>query len=106
MINLKIDSYFKNLVEEKIILEFRLKNIDETRNYFVEEIDQNELMNNKRKMVCKTIDYIEHFLILVSTVTGRISISTFDSLAGVSIGIMSSAIGLKIWAITSGIKKV
>ena len=96
MINLKIDSYFKNLVEEKIILEFRLKNIDETRNYFVEEIDQNELMNNKRKMVCKTIDYIEHFLILVSTVTGRISISTFDSLAGVSIGIMSSAIGLKI----------
>ena len=106
MINLKIDSYFKNLVEEKIILEFRLKNIDETRNYFVEEIDQNELMNNKRKMVCKTIDYIEHFLILVSTVTGRISISTFDSLAGVSIGIMSSAIGLKIWTITSGIKKV
>ena len=106
MINLKIDSYFKNLVEEKIILEFRLKNIDETRNYFVEEIDQNELMNNKRKMVCKTIDYIEHFLILVSTVTGRISVSTFDSLAGVSIGIMSSAIGLKIWAITSGIKKV
>ena len=96
MINLKIGSYFKNLVEEKIILEFRLKNIDETRNYFVEEIDQNELMNNKRKMVCKTIDYIEHFLILVSTVTGRISISTFDSLAGVSIGIMSSAIGLKI----------
>ena len=106
MINLKIDSYFKNLVEKKIILEFRLKNIDETRNYFVEEIDQNELMNNKRKMVCKTIDYIEHFLILVSTVTGRISISTFDSLAGVSIGIMSSAIGLKILAITSGIKKV
>ena len=106
MINLKIDSYFKNLVEKKIILEFRLKNIDETRNYFVEEIDQNELMNNKRKMVCKTIDYIEHFLILVSTVTGRISISTFDSLAGVSIGIMSSAIGLKILAITSGIRKV
>ena len=106
MINLKIDSYFKNLVEEKIILEFRLKNIDETRNYFVEETDQNELMNNKRKMVCKTTDYIEHFLLLVSTVTGRISISTFDSLAGISIGIMSSAIGLKIWAITSGIRKV
>ena len=27
--------------------EFRLKNIDETRNYFLEEIEQNELMSKK-----------------------------------------------------------
>ena len=26
------------------IQEFRLKNVDETRNYFVEEINQNELI--------------------------------------------------------------
>ena len=28
---------------------FRLKNIDETRNYFLEEIKQNELMTKKYK---------------------------------------------------------
>ena len=28
-----------NVAEENIIQEFRLKNIDETRNYFIEEIN-------------------------------------------------------------------
>ena len=31
------------MVEENISQEFRLKNIDEIRNYFIEEINQNEL---------------------------------------------------------------
>ena len=33
------------MVKENISQEFRLKNVDETRNYFVEEIEQNELMS-------------------------------------------------------------
>ena len=37
--------------------------------------------------------------------TGCISTSAFTSLIGISIGITSSAIGLKIFAITAGIKK-
>ena len=32
------------MVEKNISLGFRLKNIDETRNYFIEKIEQNELM--------------------------------------------------------------
>ena len=35
------------MVEENINQEFRLKNIDETRNYFLKEIEQNELMSKK-----------------------------------------------------------
>ena len=31
------------MIEENISQEFRLKNTDKTRDYFVEEIDQNEL---------------------------------------------------------------
>ena len=49
MVKLKIYNYFKNMVEENISQEFRLKNIDETRNYFLEEIKRNELMCKKRK---------------------------------------------------------
>ena len=47
--------------------EFRLKNINKTRNYLLEEIKQNELMSRKHKKVCTTVIYIDHFLILAST---------------------------------------
>ena len=73
------------MVEENIIQEFRLKNIDETRNYFLEEIKQNELMSKKHKKVCTTLNYIEHFFILSFTITGCISISAFSSLIGIFI---------------------
>ena len=37
------------MVEENISQELRFKNIDETRNYFLEKIKQNELMSRKWK---------------------------------------------------------
>ena len=52
--------------EENINQEFRLKNIDKTRNYFVEEIEQTELMSKKLKKICTTVNYIEHFFILAN----------------------------------------
>ena len=64
---------------------------------------QNELMSKKHKNVFTTLNYIQHFLILTSTITGCISISDFASLFGISIGITSSATGLEIFAITRGI---
>ena len=54
--------------KENISQEFKLKIIYEARNYFTEEIQQNELMNKKPKKVCTTLNYIEHFLILLSAV--------------------------------------
>ena len=55
--------------------------------------------------MCANLIYIEHFLILGSTIPGWISISAFVSLVAVPIEITSSAIGLKICPITAGIKK-
>ena len=92
------------MVEEKINQEFRFKKIDETRNYFFEEIKQNELMSKKRIKVCTTLDYIEHFLTLASTITGCISIYVFASLLGIPVQIKRSVKGLKICPITAGIK--
>ena len=54
------------MAEENISQEFRLKNIDETRNYSIEEINRNELISTKPKKVYSTLNYIEHFLILGS----------------------------------------
>ena len=94
------------MVEENISQEFRFKKIDETGNYFIEEINKNELMSKKHKKICSTLNYIEHFLILSSTITGCVSISAFASFVSIPIGIKSSAIGLNICAIISGIEKI
>ena len=51
------------------------------------------------------MNYIDHSLIAISTITECISISTFASLLGIPIGIGSSTIELKICVITAGIKK-
>ena len=63
-------------------------------------------MSKKYKKGCRVLNYIDQSLILISTISGCVSISAFASLVGISIGITSSAIGLKICAITAGIKSI
>ena len=67
-----------------------MKNTEETRNYFIKVIDQNELISNQHKKVCTTLCYIEHFFIYVPA---------FPSLFVIPIGIASSAVALKSHAI-------
>ena len=53
------------MAKENISQEFRLKNMDETRKYLIEEIYQNELMRKKHKKVC------------ITCIIGCVSISDF-----------------------------
>ena len=62
---------------KEVSLEFRLRKIDETRNYRLDEI-KHGLMSEKYKKTCKYLNYVEILLILASTVT--VSISVFASL--------------------------
>ena len=62
-------------------------------------------MSKKHKKLFTTLNYIEHCLILASTITGCISISAFASLLGIPIRNSSSPIGLEICAITAAITK-
>ena len=57
------------------------------------------------KKDCTTLNHVEHFLIVASTITESISISAFASLISIPIGITSSSIGLKIPANNVGIKR-
>ena len=86
--------------EESKSQELRLKNIEKTRNYFVEVIEQNEFSSEKHNKICTTLNYIEHFLILASLVTKRISISAFAFLVGISIGSLKN-----LWNNCSNFKK-
>ena len=62
-------------------------------------------MSEKYKKACKYLNYVEHLLILVSTVTGCVSVSAFASLVCVPVGISSFAVKIKMCTITVGIKK-
>ena len=59
----RIYKYFK----EKYILslEFRLRKLDKKRNYLLEQMKHNDLMNQKYKNTCKYLNYVEKLLILV-----------------------------------------
>ena len=71
--------------EENVKQEFRLKRLDEIRNNLIEEINRNELMSKKHKKVCRVLNFIDHSLIVTSTITGCVSISTFASLVSIPI---------------------
>ena len=91
------------MTEENISQEFRLKNIDETRNYFIEKTNQNKLVREK---LCGVSNSSEHLLILASTLLDVFQISAFALLLEILVGITSSAVGLENFVITAEIKKV
>ena len=47
------------MAEENISQNLILKDIDETRNYLMEEIKQNDLMNKNHNKSCLVLNYIE-----------------------------------------------
>ena len=61
-------------------------------------------MSKKYKKVCATLNHIEQLFILASAVTGCVSISALASLVCFRIGITYTAVGLKIYTITAGVK--
>ena len=81
-----------------------INKIDESINYLLEEKKHNELVSKKHKKTCKTLNCIEHLLILASTFTGCVLISAFASVVGIPVGITSSTVSLKICVITARIK--
>ena len=96
--------YITILRINKLSLEFRIKKIDETRNSLYEEIKHSDLMSEKYKKTCNCLNYVEHLLILVLTITSCVSVSTFVSLVCVPVGITTSVVGIKICVINARIK--
>ena len=75
------------------------------RKFFLEDIEEKELMNRRYKNVCANLNYIEQFLILTSTITGCISVSPFASLLDIPMEVTSFAIGLTICGVAAGNEK-
>ena len=79
----------------------RLENVEEIKCYFIEEINQNELMSKKQKRNCAVLNCIENLLVFTSAVIECVFISTFAYLFGFPLVLTSSALGLKNCTITS-----
>ena len=62
-------------------------------------------MSEKYRKTYKYLNYIEYLRILVSVVTGWVSISSFASLVCVPVDITSPSVETKLCTITGGIKR-
>ena len=83
---------------------FRLDEISQIENYFIEEISQRKTCSQKLSKYVATFDYIDKTLIVLSATSGGISIISFTSTTGAPVGIASASFTL-IFFLTTGIVK-
>ena len=83
---------------------FRLDGISKIENYFIEEINQKKSCSKKLSKYVAAFYYIDKILIVLSAITGGVSICSFTSCAGAPVGVASASFNL-IFSLTAGITK-
>ena len=84
--------------------QFRLKRINEIRDYFVAEIKERNLMRKRLSKYIASFDYFDKSLILLSVTTSSISIASFATVIGAPVGIVSASFS-HVFSISTGIIK-
>ena len=84
---------------------FRLDEISNIENYFFEEINQRKSCSKKLSKYVTAFDYRDKILIVLSAVTGGVSICSFTSIVGVPVGIESASFTL-IFSLSTGVTKI
>ena len=82
----------------------RLDEISKLENYFIEEINQRKSYSQKLNKYITASDYIDKILIVLNATTGGVSIISFVSVIGASVGIVSASFTL-IFSLATGIVK-
>ena len=83
---------------------FRLYEIKNNDNYFINEINQQKWYSKKLNKYVTFVDYIDKILIVLSATTGGISIISFTTTIGAPVGIANANFTL-IFSLTTGIIK-
>ena len=83
---------------------FRLYEIKNNDNYFINEINQQKRYSKKLNKYVTSVDYIDKNLIILSATTGVISIISFTTTIGAPVGIANANFTL-IFSLTTGIIK-
>ena len=83
---------------------FRLSEIKEIENYFINEINQQKTYSKKLSRYVTIFDYVDKILIILSVTSSGVSIISFTSIIGVSVGITSASFTL-VFSLSTGIIK-
>ena len=74
--------------------QFRLNKINEIENSFIDKIKERELMSKILNKYIASFDYFDKSLIVLSTISGSISIASFATFIGITTGIASASLSL------------
>ena len=70
---------------------FRMYEIKNIENYFINEINERESYSKKLNRYVTIFDYIDKILIILSATNGGISIISFTTAIGAPVGIVSAS---------------
>ena len=84
--------------------QFRLKKINEIKDYFIAEIRERELMSKNLSKYYASFEYLDKSLIVLSIAAGSISIASFATVIGAPVGMMSASCSLA-FSVTAGFVK-
>ena len=85
--------------------QFMLNKINETKDYFIAEIKERELMSKRFSKYIASFDYFDKSLVVLSVGTGSISAASFATVIGVPVGMGSSSFSLTCSIKTRIVKK-
>ena len=85
--------------------QFRLIKINEIKDYFIAEVRERELMSKNLSKYIASFENLDKSLIVLSVLTGSISIAPFATAIGASVGTMSACSSL-VFSITTGFVKI
>ena len=83
---------------------FRLSEIIGIENYFYQEINQRKSCSRKLNKYVTAFDYIDKILIVLSATRSGVSIISFTSIIGASVGVANASLTL-IFSLRTGIVK-
>ena len=107
-----IDFMFKgksltaNLFSPNDKQQFRLNKTNGIKDYFIAELKERELMSKKLSKYIASFDYFDKSLIVLSGTSGSISIASFATVIGTTVGIASLGLSLKFSLPTGIVKKL
>ena len=87
------------------LTKFRFYEVKKIDNYFTNEINQQKSYSKKLSKYVTIFDYIDKILIVLSATTSGVSIISFTSTIGKSVGIVSESFTL-IFSLTTGIDAI
>ena len=86
--------------------QFRLKKINEVKDYFVAEIKERQLMSKRLSKYIASFEYCDTLLIILSVTTGSICVASFATVTGAPVGIVSESFSLAFSIFTGIVKKL